>query len=39
MKQITLEDFLLSHSSISQFFIYEFFSIQKIGKDSKRKNT
>ena len=37
MKQITLEDFLLSHSTINQFFIYEFFSIQKIGKDSKNK--
>lgn len=37
MKHITLEDFLLSHSSINQFFIYEFFSIQKIGKDSINK--
>jgi hypothetical protein len=37
MKEISLEDFLLSHSSINQHFIYDFFTIQKIGKNNKYK--
>ena len=34
---ITLEDFLVSHSQINKTFIYDFFMIQKIGKDSQYK--
>ena len=37
MSKITLEDFLLTHSKIDKLFIYDFFMIQKIGKDSVNK--
>jgi phage anti-repressor protein len=37
MSKITLEDFLVSHSKIDKLFIYDFFMIQKIGKDSVHK--
>ena len=36
-KQLTLEDFLITHSNIDKFFIYDFFMIQKIGKDSENE--
>ena len=35
--QLTLEDFLITHSKINKTFIYDFFMIQKIGKDSEYK--
>ena len=37
MSKITLEDFLVTHSQIDKFFIYDFFMIQKIGKNSVHK--
>ena len=37
MSKITLEDFLLTHSKIDKLFIYDFFMIQKIGKNSVHK--
>ena len=37
MSKITLEDFLVTHSQIDKFFIYDFFMIQKICKNSVHK--